>query len=224
MFFKKNEEQNKKVLPVNEIMDMRQRGMSNQQIIQALRSMGYSLTDIKNALSQAEIKGAVNEPLPPPTVSPPPMNMPQSPQPQVQMPQPEIKPEIKTPELTTPQISEPKPIGGVSDDLVDELQRIIEKIIEEKWKDVDKKIDELDVWKASVDQKVNNAINRIKEFEKRLDEFSATLLKREGDFKKSMDNVNVEMQAVEKMMGKLIPSLADEIKELRDVINKMKTE
>ena len=213
MFFKKKDVVRSKTLPINEILTMKQKGMSNQQIIQALRSMGYSLSDIKDALTQAEIKGAVNEPMAPPQI------------PDISVPQQQFMPQSiqPTPEISTgPKISSTSP--KISEDLVDELQRIIEKIISEKWEDIDKKMEELEVWKASVDQKVNNAINRIKEFEKRLDEFSASLLKKEDEFKKSMDNVNIEMQALEKMMGKLIPSLADEIKELKSVINKIKNE
>ena len=217
MFFKKNKKvEAPKTLPINEILDMKGRGMSNQQIVQALRAMGYSMNEIKDAFSQAEIKGAISQPLPPPSI---PEN-------------PPMPPEISTPKLPTPPIPSTTqtstnitptqtPSKKVPEELVDELQRIIEEIIADKWKEVDDKMKKLDVWKATIDEQMKDFKDELDDFKSRLDDFSESLVKKGEEYKKTLNNVNVEMEALEKMMGKLVPSLADEIRKLKDIVNKV---
>ncbi|MEK6916385.1 MAG: hypothetical protein AABW92_01450, partial [Nanoarchaeota archaeon] len=55
--------------PMNDILEMKQRGISNNEIIQNLQRQGYSNTQIFDAMSQADTKMAVEgtlQPLPKP--------------------------------------------------------------------------------------------------------------------------------------------------------------
>ena len=215
MFFKKNKKpEAPKTLPINEILDMKGRGMSNQQIVQALRATGYSMSEIKDAFSQAEIKGAVSQPLPSPSIPelPPPPELPSTPS-IPELPSPPSTPSIPN-QPTTNQTK-----SKVPEELVDELQRIIEEIISDKWKSVEDKMKKLDVWKATIDEQIKDFKDELDDYKSRLDDFSESLMKRGEEYKKTLNNVNVEMEALEKMMGKLVPSLADEIKKLKGIVN-----
>ena len=56
----------KSEVPVQAVISMKERKLTNEQIIEQLKSQGYSLQAIRDALTQAEVKqSAVNPELPP---------------------------------------------------------------------------------------------------------------------------------------------------------------
>lgn len=226
-------------IPVSQVLNMKSQGMNNAQIANQLRAQGYSLSQIRDAISQAEIKSAVAPPeMPPIPETPASPEMPPLPQmpAQEQMqtspkipptpnfpPMPEVPPMPQLQPQKIPETPKPQPqIPQGTEGLVDELQRIIEDIIEEKWKDVEDKISTLDSWKARVEDKVSSLSSKVSELNKRIDDFSKTLVSKTEEYKGTMNDVNTQMEAIEKIMGKLVPGLAEEIKELRHVVEKMK--
>ena len=240
-------------IPVSQVLNMKSQGMTNAQIANQLRAQGYSLSQIRDAISQAEIKSAVAPPLQqtpempglppmPKTPSLPEMPpLPQIPSQEAQMPTPGMQmpkvPELppmpavppmpslqpqKIPEMPKPHPQMGQPIPGGTEGLVNELQRIIEDIIEEKWKDVEDKLSTLDSWKARIEEKVSSLSSKVSELDRRVDDFSKTLVSKTEEYKGTMSEVNTQMEAIEKIMGKLVPGLAEEIKELRHVVEKMK--
>ncbi|MDD5418035.1 MAG: hypothetical protein PHW96_04095 [Candidatus Nanoarchaeia archaeon] len=47
-------------IPVNEVMQLKKQGLSSDKIVEELKQMGFTLTQIRDAMAQAEIKGQVN--------------------------------------------------------------------------------------------------------------------------------------------------------------------
>jgi hypothetical protein len=249
-------------VPVSQVLNMKAQGMTNAQIANGLRASGYSLTQIRDAMAQAEIKSAVvpggdagmmytGGPMPQqmmggpmeeqmpemPEVGPMPdfgpmpeeqgmqgmdmgdMGMP----PGMEMPPlPEVSAQ---PNFQQQQMMQPTPMRSgpvASEQLINELQRIIEEVIQEKWAEVEDKLNSLDVWKTRVDGRVESVAEQIKSLTGRIDDFGKGMMAKGEEYKSAMEEVGTEMSAIEKLMGKLIPSLADEIKELRNVVDKMK--
>ena len=260
-------------IPVSQVLTMRAQGMQNNQIANQLRASGFSLSQIRDAISQADIKSAVAPPqgmfqgnqqaafqgnqelqmqgMPgvPSMPSIPEMpNVPEMPgvpsmpeipsmpgvppTPSIQgepqfmqnpMPQSQQNPMVQLQQASMPQFpSQPLPAGKSMETLVDELHRIIENIIEEKWKSVEQKISTLNACKTKLEDKVGALNSKVSELTSRIDGFSKTMVSKDEDYKKTMGDVNTEMEAIEKLMVKLVPSLAEEIKELRGVVEKMK--
>jgi hypothetical protein len=227
-------------VPISQVLAMKAQGMGNNQIANQLRTQGYPLTQINAAITQADIKSAVGPgqdmmglpPLPEMSgmegmsdMGMPPLELPEMPPlpdqsqfqnypPQQQMMQMQQMPQAPMP---TPESSS---MG--SEQLVNELQRVIEEIIEEKWRGVDERIASLDVWKAKLEDKISSIDGKTVDMNKRIDDFSKSVLGQSDEYQKTMSDVNSEMQAVEKIMGKLVPSLSDEIKQLRDVVENLK--
>jgi len=57
---KKKEEAGKEAtVPTDAVLQMRQQGYSNDQVIQSLQQQGFSSAQIFDAMSQADIKGEV---------------------------------------------------------------------------------------------------------------------------------------------------------------------
>lgn len=238
-------------VPISQVLNMKAQGMSNAQIANQLRGQGFSLTQIRDAMAQADIKSAVGGETPPgmqqmPDFGPPEMGggdmgglppMPEiGPMPDMggadmgsmpdfgMPPVPENAPMPEMPPMPQQQYGQPQQQGfsANTEVLVNELQRIMEEIIEEKWKGVDDKLTALEVWKAKLDEKTNSLFENVKQLNTRIDEFAGTIASRTEGYTRTIQDVNVQMEAMEKMMGKLVPSLAEEIKELRDVVEKVK--
>jgi len=242
LFGAKKVEEEDKGIPVSQVLTMKSQGYNNQQIVSYLKSQGYSLTQIRDALTQAEIKGSVAPPIQPmmeqppeeavnlegaesiPEIPPlPDMNLEAVPPiPELEKPTNEIPP-LEVPPPPKPPESAPTSTEGVNvEQVVDELQRIIEGIIEDKWKTVEEKLAGLEAWKAKLEEKVKNLSDQVNASNLRIDDLSKSLIGKSESYQKTLEDVNTEMMAVEKIMGKLIPSLSEEIKSLRDIVEKMK--
>lgn len=226
-------------VPVSQVLSMKAQGMNNSQIANQLRAAGFSLTQIRDAMAQADIKSAVvpggaeMEPLnQQPTGGPipdlPGMDLPEMPQDnfsnadQMEMPPLPDVPDAPV-QTQSMQMNAPMQRGNaVPGQLVNELQRVIEEIIEEKWDEVEDKLNALDVWKTRVDGQVTELANRVTLLSTRLDGFSKGMMQKTEEYQGTMEDVGTQMEAVEKLMGKLVPSLAEEIKELRNVVDKLK--
>jgi len=142
--------------------------------------------------------------------------------PELEKPTNEIPP-LEVPPPPKPSESAPTSTEGVNvEQVVDELQRIIEGIIEDKWKTVEEKLAGLEAWKAKLEEKVKNLSDQVNASNLRIDDLSKSLIGKSESYQKTLEDVNTEMMAVEKIMGKLIPSLSEEIKSLRDIVEKMK--
>jgi len=242
-------------IPVSQVLAMKSQGLNNNQIANQLRVAGYSLTQIRDALAQADIKSAVvpgfggdapggmipGGPMPgmeqfPQMPEMPDMSgMPQGMNLPADMEMPPL-PEIsqQSPAFQMPQQYPQAPmqmpsqmgVGGRNEfsmeQLVNELQRVIEEIIEEKWSGVEDKLNALDMWKVKLEGKISELSNKVTESTGRIDEFSKGMVTKTAEYQSTMEEVGTEMEAVEKLMVKLVPSLAEEIKELRDVVDKLK--
>lgn len=206
---KGKEEEFVTTIPLQDVIALKAQGLTNEQIINQLRAQGYSFAQIRDALAQAEIKGAVVRkpeaalPTPPETITPAPIPT----------------PGIPTPMPVTPP-GAPTPPEKERD--IETIERILEEIIEEKWRDVDEKLKEIEKWKEVVESRVNETSNRLNEIVSRLGMIEQTIASKVSEYGKSMQEVASQMAAMEKIMTKLIPSLADSIKELREVIESSK--
>lgn len=237
MFGKKKDELSsdlKSDVPVQAVVSMRERGLNNEQVIEQLKSQGYSLQSIRDALTQAEVKRNA--------VSPMPSGMPVSPE------MPELPPLPGEPEISEPQgmpsmpsfneelvsspvragpglnvmpsFSTPEPLKGGNK--VEEMERILEEIVDERWKDVSGKFIELETAKVKMETRLDELSKRVTELTGRLDEVSNVVMSRVDEYKKTMEDVDVEIKALEKVMQKLVPSMAEQVKELKDVVGNIK--
>ncbi|MFA5406478.1 MAG: hypothetical protein WC307_03935 [Candidatus Nanoarchaeia archaeon] len=210
VFGKKKEESKENIsdVPIQAVISMKERGFNNEQVIEQLKSQGYSLQAIRDALTQADIKksavGPTNPELPP--------------LPGEEMPMPD-EPEMPArggPNLNTPMSFAPP--ESIKDTKVEEMERILEEIVDERWKDVTGKFNELESSKIKNETMVTELRKRVSELSNRIDEISNVVMGRVDEYKRTMEDVDVEIKALEKVMQKLVPSMAEQVKELKDVV------
>ena len=63
---------------------------------------------------------------------------------------------------------------------------------------------------------------KLEKLSQRIDSIQNTMVGKTEEYNKTISDVNVELQAFEKVIDRLIPSISDSIKELRDLIDDLK--
>ncbi len=200
--FKKKDEND-----VPDVSSMLSNGMSQQDIIDNLRQQGYDSTTIKNALVNAIRNNASNK--------------------QAQQPAAQEIPIQRVQTNQQPAVQESRqPYDGnaMSNQNLESIQQILEQIINEKWKSSSSELNSL---RSSVNINTNSVENikdNLEKLNQRIDSIQNTMVGKTEEYNKTISDVNVELQAFEKVIDRLIPAISDSIKELRDLVDDLKTQ
>ncbi|MCL4398757.1 MAG: hypothetical protein M1322_04045 [Candidatus Parvarchaeota archaeon] len=200
--FKKKDENE-----VPDVSSMLSNGMSQQDIIDNLRQQGYDSTTIKNALVNA-LKNNTQR---------------QTAQPVQEQQMQRVQP-IQQPVVQEDKQSYENNAGGINSQNLENIQQILEQIINEKWKNSSSDLNSL---RSSVNINTNSIENIKDNLEKlgqRIDSIQNTMVGKTEEYNKTISDVNVELQAFEKVIDRLVPAISDSIRELRDLIDDLKTQ
>ncbi len=179
---------------VDRVMQLRQQGMNNNQIIQSLISQGNSYPDVFNAMSQADMMGtqatgaALQQMQPMPSAPMPPQQM--------QMPQQE--------------------------NIHEKVEEIAEAIIEEKWDELVKNMNKVIEWKTKTDAKIAQIEQKLKDVDQNFEELHRAVLGKVGEYDKNIQDVGTELKAMGKVFEKIIPTLTENVNELSRITQEAK--
>jgi hypothetical protein len=192
-FGKKKEQQGQATpgLPIDQVTALKQRGMSNDQIIPEMEKQGYNSSQIFDALNQVSLSN-------PPSEQPPDMAQPDALPPQdfpQQQPLPEHPP-------LQPQIDK------------DKIEEIAEAIIDEKWKEFEEDVKVIIDWKEKTEAKINQFEQQIKDLTSSLNTLHKSVMGKITDYDKNITDVGVEIKAMEKVFQKVLPSLTENVNKL----------
>ena len=191
-------------VPTDLVIRMRQQGFSNDQIIQNLQSQGYTSSQIFDAMSQADIKGAV-EAAPEETGFP------------TGAPVPGAVPEQAPPAAPA---AAPAPTGIENER--EKVEEIIEAIIDEKWDELMKSVDKIIAWKGTTESRMIKIEQSIKDLKERYEELHKGVLAKIGEYDKGIRDVGSEIKAMEGVFKKVLPSLTENVSELGRITKSMK--
>ena len=181
--------------PTDEAIQMRQQGMSNGQIAQALQSKGYQPQQISDALSQAALQGMPQQQFPPQ---------------QGFMQQPYAAPQQFSP---PPMFQQPPPQEGYS--ITDErIEEIAEAIIDEKWQELVKDVKKVTEWKGTMEARLDQIEQQVKDTRASMDNMQKAIFGKISDYDKSITNVGTEIKAMEKVFQQVLPSLTESVSRL----------
>ncbi len=178
--------------PTDHVIAMQQQGLSNNQIIEYLQRQGYTPEQVFEAMNQASVKGSVEG------AGQEMFNEPQSQQPMQPPPQ---------------QFNEPRE---------ENVERIVEIIIEEKWNELSKHINKIIDWKEKTEGKINKLEQQFDDLKKGFDSLHEALLGKVNEYDQNIVNLGVEIKAMEKVFQKILPSLTDSVSELSRITKGMK--
>jgi hypothetical protein len=214
--FKKKDEPSKSVkeVPLARVEELVGKGLSKRQIIDFLKSEGYSVDLIEKAFSQVSAKkgvmsntGApVSEELPPLEEELPPLP---GEEPLGAEPLPELPPNAGL-ESLEPEVEED--ISKVGD-----VEGLIEVIIEEKFAEMIDKLEGLDELKESVEARIDSFKSDIDDMKERLEGLEKFREESMSSHKQTLDDIRLEMDAMEKAFHKLVPTLSANIRQLREM-------
>ena len=174
--------------PLDQIMTLKQRGMSNDQIIPEMERQGYNSSQIFDALNQVNISGG--------NVGQDPISMPQQDFPQEQPPPQQV---IEQPPLKVDK---------------EQIEEIAEAIIDEKWKEFEGDIKIIIDWKDKTETRINRFEQQIKDLTNTLNGLHKNIMGKISEYDKSITDVGVEIKAMEKVFQKVLPSLTENVNKL----------
>ena len=197
---KKVEEAPKAVTPVDEVLRMREQGLSNNQIVQALQRNGYKTHQIFDAMNQADLKGAG---------------------PIEQVPAELAQP---LPETTEEEVAgaEPQQEHFPEESYSDRIEEITESIIEEKWEDLMKEINKTLEWKEEMENKLAALEQSLKDLKGGFDNLQKSVLGKVEEYDKTMKEVGTDIKAMDSVFQKVLPTLTENVNELSRLTKKAK--
>jgi len=208
--------------PTDIVLQMRQQGLSNNQIIQNLQGKGYDSNKIFDALNQADIKSGV-EAMPPPGEFAPdelqnPMQFQQSqfPAPQLGTPPPQEQPPM---DMAPPDMGIP---GGLDPSSMERIEEIAEAIIDEKWNEIVKSINKIIDWKDRTEQKITKIDQQIVDLKQNFDSLTKGVLGKIGEYDENLTNIGSEIKAMEGVFQKVLPKLTENVHTLDRLTDELK--
>ena len=180
---------------LDQVLQMKQQGLSDNQIIQTLQRAGNSPQQIFDAMSQAEIKGGVQG------VPQQELAMQAQPENPMQM-QPAQQPQYQQQQM------------GISNE---EVEAIAESIIDEKWDELMKSMSKVIAWKEEVDGQLTEMDQKFNDLQKSFDELHKSLLGKVGDYDKTMTDVSTDLKAMSTVFKKILPGFMETVGELGQI-------
>lgn len=203
------------------VLELQKRGYDNSAIVDVLKEKGISPKEIMNALSQANVKSAVDSekdeikqmndaqsPMQPsmmeqeaPAQIPVPQTQPEQPQEQYIYPTTAAYPE------QYPQYTQPQPAyQGYETETISELA---EQIVIEKLSDTNKKLSSLAEFRRIAEAKIEDIGQRLRKIESTIESLQMSILGKIGSYGKNLDDIKTEMQAMQDTFSKTLNPLID---------------
>ena len=217
-------------IPVDDVMRMIQKGMSDMDIITRLSEEGYSPIQISDALNQAKIKKEISgaEGLQPSIMQQVPVPTPK----QAPVPSPKIIPSLQPAQQAMPAAQEypaypyqyptyqpPEQQPKLETEAIEE---IAEEIVNEKWSEIKSKIADVIEWKTYAEKRITSVDDRIKRMEASMDRLQAALLSKMQEYQRSVKDIGAEMAGLEGAFGKILSPFVENMKELSRITGELK--
>lgn len=210
--------------PTDMVLQMRQQGISNNQIVQNLQRQGFSANDIFDAMNQADIKGGV-EAAPTDAFNPTDIenNM------KFGAPQGTGGPiqhgsQIGFPPMgAPPSMGSPQQPSSNSQELTPEyVEEIVEAVIDERWTEIIDNIRKVIEWKNAMDQDLVKMKQQIVSLNSQFDELHKAVVGKIGEYDQNILNVGTEIKAMERVFEKVLPAFTENVKELNRITEDLK--
>jgi len=232
LFGKKKKDKSAEGVPVDKVLQLRQQGYSNDQVIQSLQQEGYESSQIFDAMSQADIKGGVSgeerETPPAPPGGPAPQSEPVSQQPQQQESE-QVQPQGQQQQYTQQQYAQQSSYGmpppsssqgyGMDRQAIEE---IAESIIDEKWDALMKNVDKIVEWKEATESKITKLQQKVKDLKERFESLHSGVLSKLSEYDQGIKGVSSDINAMEEVFKKTLPTFTKNVKDLSKLAKKMK--
>lgn len=197
------------------ILDLQKNGMQGKDIENTMRQEKFNSGDISSGMDQAAVKNEIS-----PTREP--LSLDNVPAPQetpAETAQPAAIAQSNTPEIPSTPSFAPEPTGRANYEAIEE---IAESVISEKWEEMISNIGDLKLWKERVETDLSGVKQEILRIESRFENLQKAVLGKVGEYSEGINDLTVEMKAMEKVFEKILEPLTRNVKELDEITKKMK--
>jgi hypothetical protein len=184
-------------IPLSRIEDMQRKGLSNNQIIQALQRDGFTSTQIFDALNQANMQPTHQAGM---------------------MATPEAGPSA----WVQPAAMPPPPLMQGPDLLGSSNEELIEAMIDEKWNDLVKSVNKIIEWKDAMNARIERLEQRMEDMKQEYDRLHEAVVGKIGEYDKNILEVGAEVKAMEKVFSKVLPVFTENVAELSRITDRVK--
>ncbi len=210
--------------PADIILQLRQQGLSNSQIVQTLQQQGLRSNQIFDAMNSADMMPAGPVPgMSAPQQQAPMQNMQQQMQSlpgagkvgtELQMPPPMVGP--------SSQSGMPQQIGMQNNDSsiditsadTEKIEEIVEAIVEEKWTELIKNVNKIIEWKEKTESRLVKIETEFDNLKHGFDNLHQGVLGKIGDYEHGLQEIGTDIKALEKVFQKILPTLTENVNEL----------
>lgn len=103
-----------------------------------------------------------------------------------------------------------------------DTEALVEQIIEEKWRDLQKELSALQQWKESMTTRMDKLDQQVSDVKADVEGLHKAILARVGEYDKTLLDVGTEIKAMEKVFQQVLPELTSNIQELSRVTKTVK--
>lgn len=203
--------------PTEQVMQLRQQGLNDNQIIQALQKDGFASAQIFDAMSQADIKGgAGGSPAPgqaPGTQTAPVQAVPAAIAPNTAQAQP----------MAPPPMEMAPPTEDYGGDSTERIEEIAEAIIDEKWEILVKDIHKIVEWKDNMDSKMSKVESEVSDIKEDFDKLHKAIISKIDEYDKNLSDVGSEIKAMNQVFQKILPTFTENISTLSRITKTLST-
>jgi len=178
-----------------QVLSLRGRGLTDNQVIQELQKQGMSTQQIFDAMSHADLAATPEQEEP--------MSMPN---------------QLEAYPAPPQQYAEPAPYA--SDD--DRIHEIAEAIINEKWDEVLADIQKIVAWKDAVENDIQQLKDETAAIKDEFNQLRQGILGKITESDANMRDVSSELKAVHQVFKDVIPTFTENVAELSRLTKKIK--
>lgn len=186
--------------PTDEALEMMGQGLTNDQIVSELEAKGYSMEQISDAINQASIKMGVEG---------------------QEVPEDIPAPSPEEGYTYGEQAEGQEPAQGYAP-TEEDVQKIVEQIIEEKWRDVSAVMNELQAWKAHIAEDLEATKQELLRLSARFDNLQSAVVGKVKDYSQNIVELGSDVKALQSVMQKLMEPFTENVKELSRITEKMR--
>jgi len=194
---------------ISRVEKLSSEGKSEKDIIRIMREEGYPNEDISKALNKA-IKFKVT-------------GAPESQQSFADMSPPQEQPR------DLPQFIAPQPTKSFDNNVIEMneeeeigLEELIQEIIEEKWKDVEGELNEIQKGFIQIQDQIQYLTDRLDKLEKKEEEKKKELKEMISESTSHIENIESRVGSVEMAFKEFLPKLTENVRALSGIVNEIK--
>ena len=186
--------------PINEVMQLRDQGLTDSIIMDELSKKGYSHEQITKALSQADassVSSSASMPMPPPNGNR-----------EMDMGMSAVPPEPRR--------------NGEMGNIYERIEEIAESMIDEKWDDLISEVKKIVDWKQKIEEKQNKMMADLEKLKEDFQTLHQGVLGKLDEYDGRMQDVGTELKAVGKVFKDVVPQFVQNVKDLGRITSGIK--